>query len=95
MTRRTQGVPRSVAFVGPLPPPLHGLSAACAAMLALLQNRGTVAVFDRSPCVNFGNLSADRTGLARAQRLSFEQAQPVQASAEAQLTDVIVQILGA
>jgi glycosyltransferase involved in cell wall biosynthesis len=44
-------VARSVAFVGPLPPPLHGFSAACAAMLALLQKRGTVAVFDRSPRV--------------------------------------------
>jgi glycosyltransferase involved in cell wall biosynthesis len=51
MTHRTQGVTRTVAFVGSLPPPLHGFSAACAAMLALLQKRGTVAVFDRSPRV--------------------------------------------
>lgn len=51
MSQRTQGVTRSVAFVGPLPPPLHGFSSACAAMLAVLQKRGPVAVFDRSPRV--------------------------------------------
>jgi glycosyltransferase involved in cell wall biosynthesis len=44
-------VTRTVAFVGPLPPPLHGFSVACAAMLDVLQKRGTVAVFDRSPRV--------------------------------------------
>jgi glycosyltransferase involved in cell wall biosynthesis len=49
MTDRTHGVTLSVAFVGPLPPPLHGFSGACAAMLELLQKSGTVAVFDRSP----------------------------------------------
>jgi hypothetical protein len=49
MTDRTHGVTRSIAFVGPLPPPLHGFSGACSAMLDLLRMSGTVAVFDRSP----------------------------------------------
>jgi glycosyltransferase involved in cell wall biosynthesis len=52
MTNTTQAMKGTVAFVGPLPPPLHGFSGACAAMLALLQKRGKVAVFDRSPRVN-------------------------------------------
>ena len=40
---------RSVAFVGPLPPPLNGFSNICAMMLSMLQSNGEVRVFDRAP----------------------------------------------
>jgi glycosyltransferase involved in cell wall biosynthesis len=40
---------RSVAFVGPLPPPLNGFSNICAMMLTMLQTNGEVHVFDRAP----------------------------------------------
>ena len=40
---------RLVAFVGPLPPPLHGFSGVCSMMLARLQRHGAVEVFDRAP----------------------------------------------
>jgi len=40
---------RSVAFVGPLPPPLHGFTKICAQMLTLLEARSKVEVFDRAP----------------------------------------------
>jgi len=48
MTQMSHSKASAVVFVGPLPPPVHGFSAACAAMLEVLKNRGTVAVFDRS-----------------------------------------------
>jgi glycosyltransferase involved in cell wall biosynthesis len=41
-------VTRRVAFVGPLPPPLHGFSSINAAMLAALKERAAVTVFDRA-----------------------------------------------
>jgi glycosyltransferase involved in cell wall biosynthesis len=40
---------RSIAFVGPLPPPLNGFSNVCAMMLAVLRSNGEVHVFDRAP----------------------------------------------
>jgi glycosyltransferase involved in cell wall biosynthesis len=40
---------RCVAFVGPLPPPVHGFSNVCAMMLQLLEARMPVEVFDRAP----------------------------------------------
>jgi glycosyltransferase involved in cell wall biosynthesis len=40
---------RCVAFVGPLPPPVHGFSNVCAMMLELLKSRMPVEVFDRAP----------------------------------------------
>jgi glycosyltransferase involved in cell wall biosynthesis len=40
---------RSIAFVGPLPPPLNGFSNVCAMMLAMLRLNGEVHVFDRAP----------------------------------------------
>ncbi len=40
---------RPVAFVGPLPPPLHGFSSVCSMMLLRLQKGGAVEVFDRAP----------------------------------------------
>ena len=40
---------RRVAFVGPLPPPVHGFSNICAAMLDLLRAKSSVMVFDRAP----------------------------------------------
>ena len=45
---------RRVAFVGPLPPPVHGFSNVCAHVLDLLTARSTVKVFDRAaaPDVN-------------------------------------------
>jgi glycosyltransferase involved in cell wall biosynthesis len=43
---------RSVAFVGPLPPPLHGFSNVCAMMLELLKTKMPVHVFDRAPRLN-------------------------------------------
>src|ERR1039457_2359448 len=44
-----QGVTHTVAFVGPLPPPLHGFSSVCAMMLDRLRQCGAVEVFDRAP----------------------------------------------
>jgi glycosyltransferase involved in cell wall biosynthesis len=38
-----------VAFVAPLPPPVHGFSNICAAMLGLLRTKSSVGVFDRAP----------------------------------------------
>jgi glycosyltransferase involved in cell wall biosynthesis len=40
---------RSVAFVGPLPPPVNGFSSVCAMMLDLLRTKMPVEVFDRAP----------------------------------------------
>jgi hypothetical protein len=40
---------RRVAFVGPLPPPVHGFSNVCAHVLDLLTARSTVKIFDRTP----------------------------------------------
>lgn len=38
-----------VAFVGPLPPPVHGFANVCAQMLDLLKTRSDVEIFDRAP----------------------------------------------
>jgi glycosyltransferase involved in cell wall biosynthesis len=38
-----------VAFVAPLPPPVHGFSNICAAMLDILRTKTSVDVFDRAP----------------------------------------------
>lgn len=40
---------RPVAFIGPLPPPLHGFSRVCKLMLERLQKYGAVDLFDRAP----------------------------------------------
>jgi glycosyltransferase involved in cell wall biosynthesis len=40
---------RSVAFVGPLPPPVNGFSSVCAMMLERLRTRMPVEVFNRAP----------------------------------------------
>jgi glycosyltransferase involved in cell wall biosynthesis len=40
---------RAVLFVAPLPPPLHGFSGVCAAMLGLLRDKAPVETFDRAP----------------------------------------------
>lgn len=40
---------RPVAFVAPLPPPIHGFSNICAAMLERLRAKSVVTVFDRAP----------------------------------------------
>ena len=40
---------KNVAFVAPLPPPVHGFSNICAAMAELLAARTTVRVFNRAP----------------------------------------------
>jgi glycosyltransferase involved in cell wall biosynthesis len=42
---------RSVAFVGPLPPPVNGFSSVCGMMLDLLRTKMPVQVFDRAPLV--------------------------------------------
>jgi glycosyltransferase involved in cell wall biosynthesis len=47
-----QSVTRSVAFVGPLPPPVNGFSNVCAMMLDVLETKMRVAVFDRAPILN-------------------------------------------
>jgi glycosyltransferase involved in cell wall biosynthesis len=38
-----------VAFVAPLPPPVHGFSNICAAMFELLRTKTSVSLFDRAP----------------------------------------------
>jgi glycosyltransferase involved in cell wall biosynthesis len=43
---------RSVAFVGPLPPPVNGFSSVCAMMLDLLRTKMPVEVFDRAPTLD-------------------------------------------
>jgi glycosyltransferase involved in cell wall biosynthesis len=43
---------RSVAFVGPLPPPVNGFSSVCAMMLELLRTKMPVDVFDRAPALD-------------------------------------------
>jgi hypothetical protein len=40
---------RRVAFVGPLPPPVHGFFHICAHVLDLLTARSTVKIFDSTP----------------------------------------------
>ena len=40
---------KKLAFVAPLPPPVHGFSNICAAMLELLKTRTEVSVFNRAP----------------------------------------------
>ena len=45
---------RPVAFVAPLPPPVHGFSNICAAMLDLLETRSVVTVFNRAPRIDLG-----------------------------------------
>lgn len=40
---------RRVAFVGPLPPPVHGFSNICACVLDLLKSKWSIEVFDRAP----------------------------------------------
>jgi glycosyltransferase involved in cell wall biosynthesis len=42
-------MPRCVAFVGPLPPPLNGFSNVCGMMLDILRSRAGVQVFNRAP----------------------------------------------
>jgi len=42
-------VSKRIAFVAPLPPPVHGFSNICAAMAELLAARTTVRVFNRAP----------------------------------------------
>lgn len=54
------GTPRCVAFVGPLPPPIHGFSNVCAMMLDLLRSRMKVAIFDRAPIAGRRLVSAGR-----------------------------------
>jgi glycosyltransferase involved in cell wall biosynthesis len=48
---------KQLAFVAPLPPPVHGFANICGAMLALLRARSQVSVFDRAPRIN-GSLAA-------------------------------------
>lgn len=45
-------MPRRVAFVGPLPPPVHGFSNVCAHVLELLEAESAVEIFDRAPRAN-------------------------------------------
>ncbi len=51
---------KPLAFVAPLPPPVHGFSNICAAMLGFLRSRANVSVFDRAP----------RGGVARLRSLA-------------------------
>jgi glycosyltransferase involved in cell wall biosynthesis len=78
---------------------VHVIACARGAIPELLSH-GAGLVFDQrvfvtSAATSIRSLSSDRAGLARAQQLSFEQAQRLQPSAEAHLTEVIGQILGA
>jgi glycosyltransferase involved in cell wall biosynthesis len=54
-----------VAFVAPLPPPVHGFSNICAAMLDHLRTKATVSVFDRAPA------ETGRLGLIRQLTMPF------------------------
>jgi glycosyltransferase involved in cell wall biosynthesis len=45
---------KQLAFVAPLPPPVHGFSNICGTMLELLRSRSTVSVFNRAPRINGG-----------------------------------------
>jgi glycosyltransferase involved in cell wall biosynthesis len=49
-----------VAFVGPLPPPVHGFANVCAQMLDLLKARSDVEVFDRAPRTTSGAANVSR-----------------------------------
>src|ERR1700719_3320343 len=49
---------RGVAFVGPLPPPVHGFSSVCALMLERLRTRMPVEVFNRAPKLHARALGA-------------------------------------
>jgi glycosyltransferase involved in cell wall biosynthesis len=43
---------KQLAFVAPLPPPVHGFANICGAMLELLRSRSKVSVFNRAPRMN-------------------------------------------
>jgi glycosyltransferase involved in cell wall biosynthesis len=43
---------KKIAFVAPLPPPVHGFSNICAAMLELLRARTAVSIFNRAPRID-------------------------------------------
>jgi glycosyltransferase involved in cell wall biosynthesis len=43
---------KQLAFVAPLPPPIHGFSNICGSMLELLRSRSNVSVFNRAPRIN-------------------------------------------
>jgi glycosyltransferase involved in cell wall biosynthesis len=78
---------------------VHVIACARGAIPELLSN-GAGLVFDQrafvvSAATSISSLSSDRARLAQAQRLSFEQARRLHLSAEAQLTDVVRQILHA
>jgi glycosyltransferase involved in cell wall biosynthesis len=45
---------KQLAFVAPLPPPVHGFSNICGTMLELLRSRSNVSVFNRAPRINGG-----------------------------------------
>ena len=45
---------KKIAFVAPLPPPVHGFSNICAAMLELLRARMAVSIFNRAPRIDNG-----------------------------------------
>ncbi len=45
--RQRPHMTKQLAFVAPLPPPVHGFSNICAAMLELLKSRASVGVFNR------------------------------------------------
>ncbi len=59
-----------VAFVAPLPPPVHGFSNICAAMLELLRANASVAVFDRAPRIG-RRFSSGLRQLANPVRYAF------------------------
>jgi glycosyltransferase involved in cell wall biosynthesis len=45
---------KPLAFVAPLPPPVHGFSNICGAMLGFLRSRANVSVFNRAPSAGGG-----------------------------------------
>jgi glycosyltransferase involved in cell wall biosynthesis len=45
---------KQLAFVAPLPPPVHGFSNICGAILELLRARSNVSVFNRAPRIDGG-----------------------------------------